>query len=372
MFLFITAHQRSGTYIYTKKLTSYFPRDSYSIIHSSPHIIEVLGIPFDIIMIARKRGHRFVIVEYEYSMFGPPLFTHIILILTLILARISLLKPVVVLHGVLHPNHLYKGFVSFFVKAFLPNFYRFIEIASMNLYVLNSIQYRLLKDYYRINKLKMVPHGADQCISSGDEIKSNSDKIRIFFHGFLRPSKGLDELIEAVEILSKSGYKVQLEIWGSIPHQMLRVKSEREWLKKFLEKVEILMKQKMVKIHIGFASEEELKKAVMNCDIIVLPYKDHYFESSGVLHLFMDCGKPFILSRIPRFHADVDPSEAVFVNVNGPELAKAVVIALNRGKILAHRLRIKANERSWKKISLTFIASLLGNNNNIGTIYERF
>ncbi|MCR8455871.1 MAG: glycosyltransferase [Candidatus Korarchaeota archaeon] len=358
MFLFITAHQRSGTYIYTKKLTSHFPRDSYSIIHSSSHIMDVLGIPFDIVMIARKRGHKFVIVEYEYSMFGPPLFTHIVLILTLILARISLLKPVVVLHGVLHPNHLCKGIASFFVKVFLTIFYRFIEIASMNLYVLNSIQYRLLKDCYRINKLKMVPHGADQCISSGDEIKSNSDEIRIFFHGFLRPSKGLDELIEAVEILSKAGYNVQLEIWGSIPHQMLRVESEREWLKKFLEKVKMLMKQKMVKIHIGFASEEELKKAVMSCDIIVLPYKDHYFESSGVLHLFMDCGKPFILSRIPRFYADVDPSEAVFVNVNGPELAKAVVIALNKGKILAHRLKIKANERSWKKTSLTFITSL--------------
>ncbi|MEM4655247.1 MAG: glycosyltransferase [Thermosphaera sp.] len=359
MFLFVTAHQRSGTYIYTRKLTSNLSINSHSILYPSHRIRDVLRIPFDIIILARKRGHEFVIVEYEYSMFGPPILTHIVLIITLVLVRISSLKPIVVLHGVLHPNHLSKGIAGLIARIFLPSFYRFIEIASISLFVLNKIQLKLLREYYKVNRVKIIPHGADQCNSNVNEIKNNSNEIKIFFHGFLRPSKGLDELIEAVEILFKTGYNVKLEIWGSISHQMLRVESEREWFKKFLEKVKVLMEQKLIKLHIGFTSEEELKKAALNCDIIVLPYKDHYFESSGVLHLFMDCEKPFILSRTPRFYADVDPSEALFVSVNGLEIAKAIVTASSRGKILARRLKIKANERLWEKILLSFMANLL-------------
>jgi len=305
----------------------------------------------------RRLSCRVVIVQYEYSFLGHPLLTQVQFLLFIFLTKLSRVGTVVTLHGILHPDN-FKGFGRALSRVVLPAFYKLVALLTDYIVVLNPLQKKLLESYgVDGSKITIIPHGVDRCNGSApaaSEVPSKNPTI--LFHGFIRPSKGLLELIEAVKRLSEHGVKVRLLILGSLPYQFRERPEEREYVMRVISKCKEL--SSICEARLKRCSDEELLDAAGSSDIIVLPYTDRYVESSGVLHLFADCGKPVVVSRTPRFLADVVPGrEVLAVQVNPKNIADAIKSLIENEALarrLAENLKAKARTRYWEVVAAMY------------------
>jgi glycosyltransferase involved in cell wall biosynthesis len=310
--------------------------------------------PFAILRFARTVGCDALVVQYEYSMFGSPVLTQILVLLLALLSKFFKFKIIIALHGVLSPDSLKAITIHLFIKTLakivLGVFYKSISMLYDAIVVLNPLQKEVLEAYgVRPAKINVIPHGVEKCDVGVDGF---SEGRQILFHGFVRPSKGLLELIDAVKHLAENNVDVKLKILGSVAHQTFERVDEKRYVMEVTKRCEELKERCIMKL--GFHTTEELLKEAKRSYIIVLPYKDRFIESSGVLHTFMDCGKAVIVSATPRFLADLSPSEALFVNPTPEDLYKAIKSLIENEelyKLLAQGLKRKASSRYWNIVA---------------------
>ena len=294
-------------------------------------------------------------VQFEYSTFGSPFFSHQALLLSTAIMRALGARVVVTLHGVLLPRHV-RGKTPLpepLVRKALPLYYRLLAMSVDAIVVLNDFQRRILASYgVPAEKLRVIPHGAEvgRAGSSKPSARRREQAV-VLFHGFIRPSKGLHHLIDAIDMLTGKGYNIKLKILGSLPYQWRERREEREYLRRLIAR---LRKMGRCVELVLFPSEERVLEEVSACDVIVLPYTDNYIESSGVLHLLMACGKPLVLSSTPRFLADVSPRDGcIMVRPNASEIARALEGLLNSGRVKRRQgtLHSKALGRRWEVVA---------------------
>jgi glycosyltransferase involved in cell wall biosynthesis len=309
---------------------------------------------FAILRFARTVGCNALVVQYEYSMFGSPALTQILVLLLALLSKFFKFKIIIALHGVLTPAFLKAITTHLFIKTLakivLGVFYKSISMFYDAIVVLNTLQKKVLEAYgVRPPKINIIPHGVETCDVGVDGF---SERRQILFHGFVRPSKGLLELIDAVKHLAENNVDVKLKILGSVAHQTFERVDEKRYLMEVIRRCKELKERCIMKL--GFHRTEELLKEAKRSYIIALPYKDRFIESSGVLHTFMDCGKAVIVSAIPRFLADLSPSEALFINPTTEDLYKAIKSLIENEvlyKLLAQGLKRKALSRYWNIVA---------------------
>jgi glycosyltransferase involved in cell wall biosynthesis len=310
--------------------------------------------PFAILRFARRSGCNVIVVQYEYSMFGSPIFTHILVLLLAMLCKFSKLKIIIALHGVLTPSSLKaittSSFIKTLVKIVLDIFYKLISMFYDAIVVLNALQKKALEAYgVKPSKINIIPHGVERCNAY---VEGSGKGYQILFHGFVRPSKGLLELIDAVKRLAEDGVDVKLKILGSLAHQTLERVDEKRYMMEVIRRCRELKERCIMKL--GFHSLEELLKEAKRSHIIVLPYKDKFIESSGVLHTFMDCGKAVVVSATPRFLSDLSPNEALFTNPTIEDLYKVIKSLIENEvlyKSLVQGLKRKALSRYWNIVA---------------------
>ncbi|MFP3209617.1 MAG: glycosyltransferase [Nitrososphaeria archaeon] len=324
--------------------------------------------PLIIALNARKLSCNVLVIQYGYSIFGSPMFSQLSTLILLIISKFLGHRTIITLHGVLIPANIIQKrhniwkFVRNFFGLILLLFYKLISIFSDIIVVLNPLQRRLLENYgVSRSKIVTIPHGAEMCKANEGGGNKPKENRNVFFHGFVRPSKGLLELIEAIKLLSNEGIDVRLTIVGSIAYHQLERLDERRYISNVIQKCRELGDRCVMRL--GFHETDELLAIASNSYIIVLPYKDNFVESSGVLHMFMDCGKAVVVSRIPRFLADVSPKEALFVDVTKEDLYKNIKVILQNEElygILSENLKKKARTRYWHIVAHEWFEALLG------------
>jgi glycosyltransferase involved in cell wall biosynthesis len=318
--------------------------------------------PFAILRFARRAGCNALVVQYEYSMFGSPILTQILVLLIALLSKFFKFKIIIALHGVLTPTSLKAITTNLFVKILarivLGIFYELISMFYDAIIVLNTLQKKILEAYgVRPSKINIIPHGVERCDVC---VEGFNERYQILFHGFVRPSKGLLELIEAVKHLAKDNIDIELKILGSLAHQTLERVDEKRYVMEVIRRCRELKERCVMKL--GFHMLEELLREAKRSHIIVLPYKDKFIESSGVIHTFMDCGKAVIVSATPRFLADLSPNEALFVNPTPRNLYKAIKNLMENGvlyKSLAQNLKRKALSRYWNIVAQKWFEAIM-------------
>lgn len=322
-----------------------------------------LWTPFALAATIRKLRVGVILLQYEYSMLGSPLLSHFLLVLLLLLLKILRVKTVVTLHGVLTPTTLgFRRIPRMFLYLLVKAFYSILTHAADRLVVLNGMQLRLLASLIpdAESKVSVIPHGAvlpEELLATP---RLRSGGFRIFFHGFLRPSKGIDLLLGALGILREMGFNVELRMLCSLPYMFLERRSEKESVVTMLKRIRNV---EGASVSVGFFDDREIISEALSSDAIVLPYTDRYYESSGVLHKVMGCGKPIIVTPIPRFLSDLDPWTDCAVASPDPHSIAATVIKLMRDEDLSRRLalaaRRKAEKRRWGRVSKEYAMVLL-------------
>ncbi|MEB3806774.1 MAG: glycosyltransferase, partial [Desulfurococcales archaeon] len=118
--------------------------------------------------------------------------------------------------------------------------------------------------------------------------KSLLEKFIVGFIGFLRPDKGIDTLLEAMEALETRS-SLSVIVGGEIRDPSL------------LKLIEGYSREGVVLIPRYLSTEEILMLAALS-DAIILPYRDPpgKYAVSGILHLSMGSLKPIIGSNVPR------------------------------------------------------------------------
>jgi len=142
-------------------------------------------------------------------------------------------------------------------------------------------------------KVHVIPHGSYEPTNCTKKSRSNKNSIIILTIGYQRPSKGLKTLLRAAREVSRRATNVKFMIVGAR-------------IQRSLEREEKMMSNDIgarIEIVNSFLKDEALDEIIKKADIIVLPYEDMFYESSGALHRVALFGKALICSNVPRFRS---------------------------------------------------------------------
>lgn len=185
------------------------------------------------------------------------------------------------------------------------------------------------------------------------------DKFIIFYHGVFTPSRGLQESVESLEILRKSGYSnVVLFLLGK--GSALPLLEDTIWQHNLTDNVVI---------H-GQVEHENVPKFIQMADVCIVPLPDNpYWRSQSPLKLleYMSMEKTIILTNIPAHKSVIGDCECgVYLSAVTPaEIANKVKYILeNKDKLIEwgkSGRQIVYKNYTWEKVANDLITFFLSN-----------
>lgn len=284
-------------------------------------------------------------IQFEYRTFGG--FAKSILLLPCLSLLLRIKRPVIVsLHGVITIDSLAgRRFKRLAYMLYLTGV-KLTALFAEVIIVPNELMRTVLHSQYRVMNVAVIPLGIDPPPS---KTKGNSNSSSLIFYGFVRPSKGVEKLILALDHVLTRYPNVKLTIAGGLSRQEEAT---------YLCHLEEIVRKKKLDGHVEFISrflgEDEKNRLFSQAAAIVLPYTDRFIESSGVVHDFACYGIPFICTRIPRFSELVDGFDCIKVDPTPIDIANAILKLLSSpelGPRLASNLRSRVNRESWDVVA---------------------
>jgi len=246
-------------------------------------------------------------------------------------------------------------------KSRLHNLLSAITYKSVNILIVHSNknkQMLLEKISLKPDKIKIVPHGnfngyvPAQPLTKNEARKYfglNSDEKVLLFFGFIKAYKGLDVLLEAVEIVSKSVDKLSLIIAGAAESKKLA--------DSYKKMISGLPKNVNVIYHSEFIHREKVANYFLASDVLILPYQ--IISHSGVLHLAYSFGRPIIGTRVGDFEEFIeDGKSGILTKSNDSQgVADAILHFYSNPedvvKMCLYTQNLNDTKYSWENIALT-------------------
>lgn len=231
----------------------------------------------------------------------------------LILSRISSTRVVLDVHEFIDENSnapFLELFVKFGFKVCKNSVICHSDKVSTNL-KLSGYNYKPLKTphiHYEINRL------FDSSFV-GDDIKSifEDGSVHFLFFGNIIQSKGINDLLHAVEKIDFTFSKAKIIIAGRDGENIIRNFSDYDIISK---KISLILR---------YINDDEMKFLFHKTNFILLPYLD--ISQSGVLEMAINFRKPFLSSQINYFTSILNeyPSFGKSLNTSNPiNFAKAI------------------------------------------------
>lgn len=281
-------------------------------------------------------------LHFEYRTFGGSLRT--LIVFPLFARRVARrAKLVVTVHGLVTREAVpgYSGRIS---VLFHRTLIRLVARSSQTLVVLSERMRSELTGTYGIKNVAVIPHGSDPFPAG----LPPAAEPRLLFFGFTRPSKGIEELIDAFGLLGAEFPDLQLLIAGG------PAKSYEEsfvlTLKQQIARHPFRDRIRFENRFIDWAEKDELARSAR---VIVLPYKDRFIEVSGVVHTVAGSGVPIVCSTTPRFDELVEGAEALHADPTPESIADAIRRILLDPKLasrLSEGIRAFAQRSSWEHV----------------------
>lgn len=129
----------------------------------------------------------------------------------------------------------------------------------------------------------------------------------ILFFGRINPYKGANNLLEIANLCPE----IQFDIIGRIDPQMTHIVQELE-------------KKKNVHIQKGYVSDDEMKKAFINCDWAIVPYNSA--SQSGIIIDSYKFSRPVIAFNVGAIQEQIDNEKSGYLIAEGDNRAFAAKI----------------------------------------------
>ena len=201
-------------------------------------------------------------------------------------------------------------------------------------------------------RVSVIPHGIMMPLhhsvgrSEARRRQNLPEKRRIIlFFGSIRPNKGLDVLLEALNYIRSRVPEVLLIVAGAVPRGMN--------FQKYSDIIQKLNLSENVRTEINFIPDEDVDNFMAAADMVVLPYVK--FEAqSGVLLRAYAHEKPVVVSDVGAMGELVSSDKVGLVVEPGDlkALAQAVINVLdNSGDFQSHYTKQLEEKYSWQNIA---------------------
>lgn len=162
-------------------------------------------------------------------------------------------------------------------------------------------------------------------------------RLELLFFGFIRPYKGLDVLLEAMELLNDQDVYLTVvgESWGETDDLF-------EAVRRLGPRLEL---------HLRYTSDEEAAEFFDRADVVVLPYRSATGSAvAAVAHRYL---KPVLATRVGGLPDVVIEGETGFlVNPGDKDALAASIRSMTREETAAISIRIAAFTQRWDWDSL--------------------
>lgn len=206
------------------------------------------------------------------------------------------------------------------------------------------------------NKIEVIPHGNfNHYLPAGElsgeearsELKLNYEDNVVLFFGAIREYKGLDQLLEAYKIISKSKNNIKLLIAGA-PDS-----AEVEQL--YFDRIKEISGNGNIQFFPEFIPSEKVATYFTASDVVALPYKR--IDHSGVVHLAYSFAKPIIATRVGDFEEAIEEGKSGYlVEPGSPVMLAETIINAFTDKDKLINMGIYAGELNYTKYSWDKIA----------------
>ncbi len=208
-----------------------------------------------------------------------------------------------------------------------------------------SAQFLLQAKGCLVNKLNIIPNGIKIQQHFEKSIKNTKGNPVVLYVGRLEYIKGIDILIEAINLAKENLPEICLHIVGN--------GSKHREIKKLISDLGL---EKNVFLH-GFISEKEKNNIYSVCDMVVVPSRDEPF---GIIILeAMLAGKPLIVSDRGALPELVKNGQnGLVVKLTKDTIAQAIfnlTVDKNLRKTISENNKITVNTYGWKKITKDYI-----------------
>ncbi len=246
-------------------------------------------------------------------------------------------------------------------KSGLHNLLSAIIYKSVNILIVHSAKNKqMLLEKISLNpdRIRVVSHGnfndyVPAKLLTKNQAReyfglNNRGKVLLFF-GFIKEYKGLDMLLEAMEIASKSIDELTLIIAGAAESKKL-VDSYKKMISGLPKNVNVIY-------HSEFIQRDKVVNYFIACDILILPYK--IISHSGVLHLAYSFGRPIIGTRVGDFEEFIEDGKSGFLtNKNDSQGVADAILRFysnpeNVDKMSLYAKKLNDTKFSWENIALT-------------------
>jgi len=208
------------------------------------------------------------------------------------------------------------------------------------------------------HNVMLLAHGALPPLrANGLSNLTAADTVTIGSYGFLLPDKGIPELIEAAGLLKPRWPRIQLKLlnadYGLESKPVIAACRAAAQAAGLEDAVDLVT---------DFLPNEESRKRLAACDVIVLPYQHSKEGASGALRIALSTGCCVAVTKLPLFDEALD---AVY-RLPGTDPA---AIAEGLATLLADRdlrlrtrdaARIWLQERDWDRVGARVLGMLRG------------
>ena len=179
------------------------------------------------------------------------------------------------------------------------------------------------------------------------------DEHLLGYFGFLNLSKGGSDLMQALKVLSDQGLRVKLLLIGG------RTGSSDPTNAEYAAQVERLIDSLGVKdrvIATGYLEPPEVSRALLICDVMVLPYVDGASLRRGSLLAAIAHGQAIVTTE-PRYPIEglMHEDSVLYVPPNDPQALADAVQRVLYDAALCTRLQVKVSEAAklytWERIA---------------------
>ncbi|MGD1099846.1 MAG: glycosyltransferase [Thermoplasmata archaeon] len=332
-----TSRERLGTSHYARKL---YATLGVELLRTE----QPLG---NLVKTVRQKQPLLCHLQFEYRAFGGAVRT--LLSLPLFVSRVSQQCPVVVtFHGVVARDSGARLWDRLSFRVFRTMVRRTAHSASRTV-VLSERMRSELAASYGLDNVTVIPMGCDPAPPQ----RPKPEKPYLLFFGFLRPSKGILELLDAYATIASEFPDLGLVIAGAPAKRQ-----ESAFVVALNDALARHPFRDRITLRNEFISYAEKGLLVQGAALIVLPYKDRFVEISGVVHDVASCGTPILCSDVPRFDELVDEVEALHVPPTPASIATGIRRVLTDARLrtqLASGLNQLAARESWDRIGQSHV-----------------
>jgi len=239
----------------------------------------------------------------------------------------------------------------------------FLSIANRSdlIYIFSKRAKDILCNTYSISshKVKIIPHGVPNitfCLPHYSKFRKKLDtKIVFVSAGHLRESKGIEIALFALHKLKIRFTNFKYLIIGANHPKNQTAEQYREHLNKLIIELEL-------ENHVVFVNQylpiEDLIEYIQASDIALVPYTRKEQSSSGILSLFMACGRPIVSTNFQYAVSEVEKDNGILAEINNENNFYSAIEHLTENvPIREHMMRanyLKTKKWTWDTVAAKY------------------